>query len=138
MRIFLDTNFIFKLLRFVKKYGNIRATYVKRLANKYTLIISDYVVEELLHIHLQSKLWFEDKREFLYFLYKVLREFWIKIFESKKLADKYLKYVYDINDAQILQDAVESQSQVLFTDNIKDFKIDLIKEELGIIVTKSL
>ena len=95
MKIFLDTSYMFKVLR-------------------------------------------DNVQKFLYFLHNFLSKFWIEIFESKDLKEKYLQYVNDKNDAQILQDAIESWCNVLLTNNVKDFKVDLIEKNLWIKIVKKL
>lgn len=46
----------------------------------------------------------------------------------------YQKYVSDIDDAHILAGAVNCKARFLVTYNLKHYKVELIKRELGIIV----
>lgn len=47
-------------------------------------------------------------------------------FESNPSHDVFLDFVHDPNDADILQDAVDIEADILLTRNLKDFKIDMI------------
>lgn len=47
---------------------------------------------------------------------------------------RFGEYVNDITDSHVVAGAVESKSQFLVSYNVKDFKIELIKRELDIIV----
>jgi len=138
MKIFLDTSYIFKVLRFVSKFWYSNLIFFNKLVNWKIILISDYVIQELLQSHILLKLWYDDVQKFLYFLHNFLSKFWIEIFESKDLKEKYLQYVNDKNDAQILQDAIESWCNVLLTNNVKDFKVDLIEKNLWIKIVKKL
>ncbi|MBI2051782.1 hypothetical protein HYT33_03415 [Candidatus Roizmanbacteria bacterium] len=51
------------------------------------------------------------------------------------IKDKYRKYVFDINDAHIVAGAVASKVGFLATYNVKDYKKELIKRDLNIIVS---
>ncbi len=55
---------------------------------------------------------------------------------DKNVKTSFIRYVYDINDVYIVLGASESSSIFLLTYNIKDYKEDLIKNELNIIVIK--
>ena len=47
---------------------------------------------------------------------------------------RYFKYVYDIHDSHIVAGAKTAQVSFLATYNLKHYRIDLIKEKLGILV----
>ncbi len=50
------------------------------------------------------------------------------------LEDKYRAYVSDLNDTHVVAGAVNSKSRYLVTYNIRDFNIEFIKKDYGIIV----
>ncbi|PIR80306.1 MAG: hypothetical protein COU25_00780 [Candidatus Levybacteria bacterium CG10_big_fil_rev_8_21_14_0_10_35_13] len=56
--------------------------------------------------------------------------------QIKDIKNKYGKYVYDINDAHILAGAVFSKAGFIVSYNIKDYKIEKIRNDLNIIVFK--
>jgi len=53
---------------------------------------------------------------------------------TKKLKEKYISYVVDLNDAHILAGAIEAKTGFLVSYNLKHFKIDKIKADFKIIV----
>lgn len=58
---------------------------------------------------------------------------------SKKITNnKLITHVNDINDTQILQDAINVQANVLLTNNLKDFNTKNIKIQFNITVTNFL
>jgi predicted nucleic acid-binding protein len=52
-----------------------------------------------------------------------------------QLQKKFSRYVLDIDDAHIVAGAKKAQVQFLISYNIKHFKVDALKEDLGIILT---
>ncbi|MDP3998511.1 MAG: putative toxin-antitoxin system toxin component, PIN family [bacterium] len=50
-----------------------------------------------------------------------------------KIKESFKQYVLDENDAHILAGARASKADFLITYNVKDFKIDKIKNDLGIL-----
>lgn len=55
---------------------------------------------------------------------------------NKRLSEiksDYKKYTFDENDAHIVAGGVASKAKFLITYNIKDFKVDSIKQDFGII-----
>lgn len=52
----------------------------------------------------------------------------------EKIKNDFRKFVLDENDAHIIAGAVACKADFLLTYNLKDFKIEKIKEELGVIV----
>lgn len=51
-------------------------------------------------------------------------------------AEKTDKYVFDVDDSHIVSGAKASKSKFLLTYNIKHYKIEKIKKELGIMVMR--
>ena len=133
-KIFLDTNIIFSLIYFMKKTNSLPNRFYYNTRGNL-LIVSKYVIYELEQLFTKLGI---DKvllRKYLEVLIKYLD---IYIYESKSLKEEYLKYVFDEDDAQILQDAVESKSDILLTNNLKDFKVDLIEKDFWIKVVDKL
>ncbi len=56
----------------------------------------------------------------------------VQLKENKKTE----KYVFDINDSHIIDGAIASKSNYLLTYNIKHYKIEKIKKDLGIIIMR--
>lgn len=52
---------------------------------------------------------------------------------SKELKTKYKQYTNDPNDTHIVAGSVKSEANFLISYNIRDFKVDRIKTDLGII-----
>ena len=52
----------------------------------------------------------------------------------KKLKNKFKDYILDEDDAHIVAGAIEAKVKFLTSYNIKDFKIDRIKQDFNIIV----
>ena len=73
-----------------------------------------------------------NKKHLKQILLTFLKETNIKMINSKSLNQKFLNYVNDIKDWQILQDAVNSRCNIILTYNIKDFKTDLISKNFNI------
>ena len=61
----------------------------------------------------------------------------IEITESKKIiVTQFGKYTFDLDDCHIVAGAKKSKAKFLTTYNIRHFKIDKIKDDLGIIVLR--
>lgn len=61
----------------------------------------------------------------------------VKIDKSlRDIKNKYGKYVYDIDDAHIVAAAVDCHAGFIISYNIKDYKIEKIRNVLNIIVFK--
>lgn len=54
---------------------------------------------------------------------------------AEKLKNKFNEYVLDVNDAHIVGGAREAGVKFLISYNIKDFKVDKIKQDFDIIIT---
>ena len=70
---------------------------------------------------------------------KQLNKRFSKILLKESLSDikrKYEKYVLDIDDAHIVAGAEKGKVRFLITYNIKDYRRDKIKEDLGILVMR--
>jgi predicted nucleic acid-binding protein len=51
-----------------------------------------------------------------------------------KIRKNFANYVFDINDAHIVAGAKASEARFLISYNVKDYKIERIKEDLDIII----
>lgn len=58
--------------------------------------------------------------------------------KSNILRADFLKYVSDMEDAQILQDALDIEADYLITNNIKDFDIRSIYSEYWLKISPEL
>ena len=136
--IFLDTSYLVKLLRYAGKYSLSGLSFFEKTSQDKKILISTYVIEELSQDHVRSKIWIDDKLLFIKFLKKFLQKFGVFVYRSEDLDHKFLKYVKDKDDAMIIQDAVKSKSNWIITDNIKDFKVDLIYKDFGLKVKEKI
>jgi len=58
----------------------------------------------------------------------------IDLLNAKEIKKKYAEYVLDSNDAHVVAGAEKTHARFLITYNTRHFKIDKIKEDLGVIV----
>lgn len=59
----------------------------------------------------------------------------IKLSESvSEIKKSFNQYVLDENDAHIVAGAVAAKADFLITYNVKDFKIEKVKQDLGIVI----
>jgi len=130
MKVFIDTNIIFKWLLWKIKWNKLEKFISINYPN-YKFFISDYVIIELFTERALKKLK-TNKKHLKQILLTFLKETNIKMINSKPLNQKFLNYVNDIKDWQILQDAVNSRCNIILTYNIKDFKTDLISKNFNI------
>jgi len=132
MKIFVDSSIFFKWIYGFLKYEHLNI--VSRILEQWNkLYISEYVINELI-----DKIWkfkyIKTENELVDVLREFRNQYSLNIISTKlaSLQDNYLNYVNDPKDVQILADAVCSWCNILLTDNLKDFKIDLIKKDFGI------
>ena len=128
--IFTDTNVILGLYRTVALHNSdLKNSMVAQYAvENNNIYISTFVLEELERIALrQDIIWNKNLvRTFL-----SLTQF--QVYASTLNWDRYYHdFVYDVDDAQIVQDAHEIGVTHILTRNIKDFNISKIKNELKI------
>jgi len=98
--------------------------------------ISYYVIEEVLKHY--KKFWI-SKEELFEIISKFIQKYNIFVLKLDKKDEKlYLNYVNDPKDAQILADAIESWCNILLTDNLKDFKKELIEKDFWLKVVDKL
>lgn len=98
--------------------------------NRLSTFISNFSYEELNKT--VNKLGIDKNR-----LEKILKNKLklIKLRQDKKeILNKYGNYTYDIEDAHIVAGAAKAKSKFLVTFNTKDYKIDKIYQDFGIIV----
>jgi hypothetical protein len=70
---------------------------------------------------------------------KFLKKFNILVVDSTKVEDSnFSNYVNDPKDTQILYDAISAGSDILLTDNLKDFKIDEIQQKFNLKITNQI
>ncbi len=132
MRIFVDTSYLFKWLYWFKKFNGY-LPFLENIFSGYNIfLISSFVLWELERNLLIKKIVWSDKEakqliEQFFLKYKD-----IKVYKSQIIDDKrrnyFLSFVNDINNVQIIIDVLNTQSNILLTDNIKDFKVSSIKK----------
>ncbi len=132
--IFCDTNKLYGLFVRWCQHEPIAHSYLKELSLIHDIYISDTVLDELVTIMWENHWIFANPD--IVFWFKQF--FGLHIIASKKLESKYLSYVHDHDDAQILQDAVSVQADILLTNNLKDFIIAKIYKDFALQVTNTL
>jgi len=126
MRVFLDTNIIYKLYRaYIANQWRLWFSSIKD--SGYELVISTTIVAELETVCQRKKtlLPINHIPQFLSYM-----EIWIM--SSWQIDHLYASYVYDQKDIHVVQDAVWSKSKAILTHNLKDFNIAVIEDKLGI------
>ena len=132
--IFCDTNIVFWLFKKIASGEEIEHSVLFEFAKKNEVIISDFVIEEAernIFIKYNISL-------FKYHIQIFLEESNIKLTKSNILHGEALPYVNDLNDAQILQDAIDCDADYIVTKNISDFDIEEIYDKFGIKITRNL
>ena len=114
----------YKKLSFFQKFHNCQ------------FFVSTYVLQELLLHH--KKFWL-SQQELENKIISFLKKFNILAVNSTKIENsKFSSYVNDSKDTQILYDAILSESDILLTDNLKDFKIDEIQQKFNLRITNQI
>ena len=129
MKIFLDTNIIFKTIKvFQENNNNLKNSFLVYNKITFRYIFSEYGVIELIR-SMKTK-WLDNTPKAIWTFFRYI---WLEIISSEtKNREKYKKYVLDPNDIQILSDTINSWTNMLITNNTKDFKIKKIRKELKI------
>ncbi len=127
LRVFIDTDvFISSLLS--KKGAAFELLTKQSRLKKY---ISNYSQKEIFRTAQKLKI---EKNKVKKKLQQCQQ---INISQSiKKILQTYISYVNDKNDAHILAGAIKSNSKFLVTYNLRDYKINLIKNDFEIICLK--
>ena len=92
------------------------------------IYISTFVLAELYDISIRQQLPanFDSISNFL----SIVK---FEVYQSNEIIKSdYSKYIYDIDDAQILQDSIDINADYLLTNNIKDFNIKSINDDFCI------
>jgi len=137
MRVFVDTSVFFKWLYWFFRYWKLK--FLEEIFKIYEFVISNYVINELLEKREKISKDLSEK-DFLRLLWDFLNLYSVDIIKTNlvPLDSNFFDYVNDINDTQILYDAVKAKADILFTNNIKDFKIDKIEKDFKIKVVDRL
>ena len=136
-RVFVDTSIFFKWIMWFVRYKKL--SFLEKFFNEfsnYKFYVSTYVIEESILHRDKLKL---SKSQMETIILDFLKKFDIFVINSDiSWCEKYLSYVNDVDDTQILYDAVKAKADILFTNNIKDFKIDKIEKDFKIKVVDRL
>lgn len=129
MKIILcDTNIVFPLFARIIQWKEISQSEVFLLAHKHEVYISETVLLELdENLKEQFDLVLKPEHVELFLSKSGLLLSWSRIFQNE-----LVNYVNDIDDAQILQDAIDISADFLLSKNIKDFDLWNIQETFGI------
>jgi hypothetical protein len=100
---------------------------LKDLSLLHEVYISDIVLDELVTTVREHHGVFANPDT----IFGFKQFFGLHIIASSTLQKRFLTYVYDVDDAQILQDAVSIQADILLTNNLKDFRKDIIQKDFG-------
>jgi predicted nucleic acid-binding protein len=126
IKIFVDSDVIISSL--ISERG---AAYLLIHKNKLDLFVSNLSVKEI-GIVLKRLRYSKNK------LRSLIRDKFkqVRLKEGVEgIKKQFGEYVLDFNDAHIVAGAQEAKAKFLVSYNIKDFKIDKIKKDFGIIVT---
>ena len=132
--IFCDSNVVFGLLKRIVNGEHISHSKLFEYARNEEVIISDFVLTEIeknFVIKYNLSLTKDHIRMFLQYSN-------ISLMRSNILRSDALPYVNDLDDAQILQDAIDCGADYLVTKNIIDFDQEEIAKVFAIQVVVSL
>lgn len=123
IKVFIDSDVLISSL--LSQTG---ASNVVIHSTSLTSFISNFSYEELNRII--DKLGIDKKR-----VEKILKSK-LKIIklgqDRKEILNQYGNYTYDIEDTHIVAGAVEAKAEFLITFNIKDYKIEKIRQDFGV------
>lgn len=133
--VFADTNKLFGLLRaMVMHSSDLSSSMFVQYSKTHTVYVSTFVLTELLHIAQRNNIVANESHIKVF-----VNMAWLKVYESSYVwAEYYTQYVFDNDDAQLVQDAVEIGATHLLTNNTKDFKISSIVQELHLQIISNL
>jgi hypothetical protein len=133
--VFSDTNKIFALYRAVSLWSDLSKSSL--LADCHiiwaTVAISGFVLIELKRNCIKKWISWSQKYVDLMIQYTGFI-----VYQTKPFDSIYLDFVEDIDDAQIVQDAVEIWADYLLTNNTKDYKIPKIYQHFKLWVISDL
>ena len=127
IKIFVDSDVVISSL--LSQLG--AAYYLINTAKNLELTISNYSEEELQIVRARLNINTSHLKQLTEERLAV-----IKVNESiQKIKTKFKEYTSDPNDTHIIAGAKYSKAKFLITYNLKHFKVDKIKKDLGIYVT---
>ena len=133
--IFCDTNIIFWLFLNISRWIENNHSLLFQLAENHAVYISSYVVYEATR-NIKKKYGIDVTSEHIQkFLNSASNLFLI---QSEKSESYIFWYVYDQDDGQILQDAIDVWADYLITQNIQDFQEREIFDKRWIRVTNRI
>lgn len=124
-QVFVDSDVVISSL--LSQSG---AAYLLLHTNNLGLFISNISQRELAVVIIRLALDLEKLRE----LEKERLSIVVLETFPQAIENTYAKYVTDLNDAHIVAGAAKANVKFLITYNIKDYKIDKIKQDLDIVV----
>jgi hypothetical protein len=134
--LFCDTNKLHQCsYKLLQNIDDDEVLYFKEMCSIYECYISSFVVFELWKT-LKRRYGIDVNRKELSCKLEYLG-FHI-VLSDKDHHGEYRIFVRDHADEQILIDAITVDADIIFTNNLKDFHIQLIREKLGINVIKKL
>jgi len=123
LSVFLDSDVIISAL--LSKRG---AAYFLLASNYFDFYISNLSEKELLVVCKRLEILGKELRD-------LIKEFnLVQIGESKLARNDFGKFVTDTNDSHVVSGAVHANVKFIVTYNLKDFKREVIKDELGILI----
>ena len=122
MKVFVDTDVVVSSL--LSSSG--AAYFLLEHVSDVTLNISKSSLQEIRKVVARLNI-AKDKLESL-----VERR--LNVTHTEKTEAIYQEYVFDVDDAHIVVGAKEAKARFLITYNLKDFKIDKIKQDFDIII----
>jgi predicted nucleic acid-binding protein len=129
MKIILcDANIVFPIFARIIQEKEITHSDVFLLAKNHEVYISTTILAEI-DENLEEKLSITLTKEHIETFLLISN---IKVCDSREFDRKLIIYVNDMDDAQILQDAIDIHAEYLISRNLKDFNIRKINEDFDL------
>lgn len=132
--IFCDTNIIFWLFKRICDNQKIENSALAYISKNNKIYISDFIIKEIKeNFEEKYNIYISDEN-----IQKFLEITWFEVMRSNRIHPEIIRYINDFDDAQILQDAIDINADILLTKNTKDFNIRWIYEKRNIKITDSI
>lgn len=133
--VFCDTNVVFWLLHRICTWEQLSHSELFQLAQYHSVYISSFVLWEAAN-NLDEKysIILDESHVALFCQQSNIKILW----SIKQLSSNLVSYVNDLDDIQILQDAVDINADILLTQNVKDFNIREIYDDFHIKVSNRI
>jgi predicted nucleic acid-binding protein len=133
--VFCDTNVIFWLLHRICTWEKLSHSELFQLAQNHSVYISSFVLwEAAKNLDEKYNIVLNESHVALFYQQSNIKILW----SIKRLNSNLVSYVNDLDDIQILQDALDIGATMLLTQNIRDFNIREIYDDFNIKVSNRI